>query len=265
MSNVKGTAVVTGASAGIGKTYADRLAGRGYDLLLVARRGDRLAAIADELRGKYGVEVQTLVADLGVGADLDRVAGVLAGDDHITLLVNNAGTATLAAAVDATRDELDAMNDVNVVALARLTLAVLPRFKAKDQGTIVNIGSVLGFHYLPVSSIYSGTKGYVMNFTRGLQQELAGTNVRVQLVTPASTATEIWELAGIPVSALNPSSVMKVEDCVDAALAGLDLGEAVTMPSVEDAAALLAAYDTARVALLSASQTGKPASRYLAS
>jgi uncharacterized protein len=265
MSDVKGTAVVTGASAGIGKTYADRLAGRGYDLLLVARRGDRLAAIADELRSKYGVAVETLAADLSVGADLDRVAGVLAGDDRITLLVNNAGTSTLSATADTTREALDAMNDVNVVALARLTLAVLPRFKARDQGTIINIGSVLGFHFLPVSSIYSGTKGYVLNFTRGLQQELAGTNVRVQLVAPAATATDIWEISGVPLSALNPDSVMTVEDCVDAALAGLDLGEAVTLPSVEDAAALLAAYDAARVALLGASQTGKPASRYLAS
>jgi len=266
MSDVKGTAVVTGASAGIGKTYADRLAGRGYDLLLVARRADRLAAVAQELRARHGVAVETLVADLGDAADLTRVASVLAGDDRITLLVNNAGTSTLGTMAAATGDTLGAMNDVNVTALARLTLAVLPRFKARDQGTIINIGSVLGFHFLPVSSIYSATKGYVLNFTRGLQQELelAGANVRVQLVAPAATATDIWELSGVPLSALNPDSVMTIEDCVDAALAGLDLGEAVTMPSVEDAAALLAAYDAARIALLGASQTGKPASRYRA-
>jgi short-subunit dehydrogenase len=264
MSDVKGTAVVTGASAGIGKTYADRLAGRGYDLLLVARRGDRLAAVAEELRARHGVAVETLAADLSVAADLARVASVLAGDDRITLLVNNAGTATLGTMAAATSDTLGAMNDVNVTALARLTLAVLPRFRARDHGTIINIGSVLGFHFLPVSSIYSATKSYVLNFTRGLQQELAGTNVRVQLVAPATTATDIWEISGVPLSALNPDSVMTVEDCVDAALAGLDLGEAITMPSVEDAAALLAAYDAARIALLGASQTGKPASRYRA-
>jgi len=262
MSDHKGTAVVTGASAGIGKTYADRLAGRGYDLLLVARRGDRLTAVAEELRARHGIAVETLVADLSEGADLDRVAAVLAGDARITLLVNNAGTATLGAMAETESAALDAMNELNVTALARLTLAVLPRFKAQDQGTIVNIGSILGFHFLPVSSIYSATKGYVLNFTRGLQQELAGTHIRVQLVAPAATATDLWEISGVPLSALNPNSIMSVEDCVDAALAGLDLGEAITLPSVEDAAPLLAAYDAARIALLGASQTGKPASRY---
>lgn len=262
MSNTKGTALVTGASAGIGKTYADRLARRGYDLVLIARRGDRLAAVADELRAQHGVAVETVVADLAVTADLDRVAARLAGDDRITLLVNNAGTSTLAPTAQTPAQALDAMTDINVTALARLTLAVLLRFTAKNAGTIINIGSVLGFHFLPISSIYSGTKGYVLNFTRGLQQELVGTNVRVQLVTPAATATEIWEISGVPITALPAEQVMSVDDCVDAALAGLDLGEAVTMPSVEDAAALLSAYDTARIALLTGSQTGKPASRY---
>lgn len=262
MSDVKGTAVVTGASAGIGKIYADRLAGRGYDLILVARRGDRLAAVATELRARYGVAVEPLVADLGVAADLDRVAAVLRDDDRITLLVNNAGTSTLAPMAKTDAAALDAMTAINVAALARLTLAVLPRFTAKDRGTIINIGSVLGFHFLPVSSIYSATKGYVLNFTRGLQQELADTNVRVQLVAPAATATEIWEISGVPLSALEPGTIMTAEDCVDAALAGLDLGEAITMPSAEDAGALLAAYDTARVALLAGSRTGRPASRY---
>ncbi|MEI9987657.1 MAG: SDR family oxidoreductase [Aliidongia sp.] len=263
MSDVKGTAVVTGASAGIGKVYADRLAGRGYDLILVARRGDRLAAVADELRAKHGIAVETVVADLGAAADLDRVASVLAADERITLLVNNAGASTLAPVSQTKRADLDAMNDVNVLALARLTHAVLPGFKARDRGTIINIGSVLGFESLPASSIYSATKGYVLNFTRGLQQELADTGVVVQLVLPAATATDIWELSGVPLSALDPATIMSVENCVDAALAGLDLGETVTMPSVEDAGALLAQYDAARVALLAASQTGKPASRYL--
>lgn len=262
MSDVKGTAVVTGASAGIGKVYADRLAGRGYDLILVARRGDRLAAVADELRTKHGVAVETLVADLAAAGDLDRVASALAGDQRITLLLNNAGTATMASVLDTKAADLDAMNDVNVLALARLTHAVLPGFKARNRGTIINIGSVLGFESLPISSIYSGTKAYVLYFTRGLQRELAETAIIVQLVAPAATATDIWEIGGVPLSAIDPATVMSVENCVDAALAGLDLGETVTMPSVEDAGALLAAYDAARVALLAASQTGKPASRY---
>ncbi len=262
MSTAKGTAVVTGASAGIGKVYADRLAGRGYDLILVARRADRLATIADELSTKHGVKVETVTADLGAAADLDRVASAVAADARITLLVNNAGTASMAPTADTKRADFDAQNAVNVTALARLTHAVLPGFKARNQGTIINIGSILGFESLPTGSAYSATKGYVLNFTRGLQKELAGTGITVQLVAPAATATEIWDISGVTLSALDPATVMSVEDCVDAALAGLDQGEAVTLPSVENAAALLAAYDAARVALLGASQTGKPASRY---
>ncbi|HVJ53193.1 MAG TPA: SDR family oxidoreductase [Aliidongia sp.] len=262
MSGAKGKAVVTGASAGIGMVYADRLAGRGYDLVLVARRADRLAAVAEELKAKHGVSVETVVADLGKAADLDRVASHLAGDQRVTLLVNNAGTSTLAPTVQISSADLDAMNNVNVVALSRLTLAVLPGFKARDQGTIINIGSILGFQSLPVSSLYSGTKSYVLSFTRGLQAELANSKIVVQLVVPAATATDLWELSGVPLSALNPSTVMSVEDCVDAALSGLDQGELVTLPSVENATALLAAYDAARNALLGGAQSGKPASRY---
>jgi uncharacterized protein len=261
VSNVQGIAVITGASAGIGKVYADRLARRGYDLILVARRGDRLAAVAGEVQAAYGVKVETIVADLARGADLDRVAATVAANERITMLVNNAGIATLAPSVQIKAADVAAMNDLNVTALVRLTLAVLPGFIARDRGAIVNIASTLGFEILPVSTIYSATKGYVVNFTRGLQNELANGNVTVQLVTPGATATDLWDISGVPLSALDAGIVMRVEHAVDAALAGLDLKERVTMPSVEDAS-LLAAYDKTRVALFGGSQSGKPASRY---
>ncbi|MGD0633760.1 MAG: SDR family oxidoreductase [Beijerinckiaceae bacterium] len=258
----KGTAVVTGASAGIGKVYANRLAGRGYDLILVARRGDRLADVAAPLREQFGVKVETVVADLANAADLEKVAEKIAADASVTLLVNNAGTATFGPVAQTGQGAIDAMNDVNLTALVRLTRAVLPGFKTRDHGTIINIGSVLGFAALPFSAVYSGTKAYVQFFTRGIQTEVAGTNVRVQLVCPAATATEIWEISGVPVTQFDPATVMSAENCVDAALAGLDLGEAVTLPSVEDPTLLLAAYASAAGAILSSSQNGKPASRY---
>ncbi len=257
----QGTAVVTGASAGLGKIYADRLARRGYDLLLVARRADLLDSVATKLAAEHGVKVRILAADLGAAADLDKVAAELATDASITLLVNNAGVSTLAPVAATTVPQLDSMIDVNITALTRLSHTSLAAFKARDKGTLINVGSVLGFHTLPVSSIYSGTKGYVLNFTRGLQEEVAGTKVVVQLVLPSATATDIWELSGVPVSALDPASVMVAEDCVDAALAGLDQGEAITMPSVENMA-LFAAYDAVRLALFAATQNGRPASRY---
>lgn len=257
-----GTAVVTGASAGIGKVYADRLAARGYDLVLVARRADRLEALAQTLRETYGVAVETITADLSVPLELEQVAKSLEADDAISLLINNAGTSTLAPVGDTKLAAIDAMNTVNLTALVRLTAAVLPGFKARDAGTIINIGSVLGFKSLPVSTVYSSTKAYVTFFTRGLQQELSDTNVRVQLVAPAATATDLWDISGVPLSALDPASIMTVDAMVDAALTGLDLGEAVTMPSVENADALLAAFDDASMALLGGAQSGEPASRY---
>lgn len=257
-----GKAVVTGASAGIGKVYADRLAARGYDLVLVARRGQLLQEVADTIRSKHGVKVETLIADLGATGDLNMVADRIANDVDVTLLVNNAGTSKMASAIDTGVSATSAMTELNIGALARLSLAVLPGFKQRDRGTLINIGSVLGFHSLPISAVYSATKGYVLNFTRGLIDEVAGTGVKVQLVLPAATATDIWDISGVPLSALDPATVMAVDDLVDAALAGLDLGETITLPSVEDATALLEAYDAARMGLLGGAQTSKPASRY---
>jgi len=257
----KGVALVTGASAGLGRVYADRLAKQGYDLILVARRGDRLDAITQSLQAKYGIKAQSIVADLSNHSDLRRVADVLSTDTTISMLVNNAGIATLAPLVNTEKVDIDAMNDINVTALIKLSYAALPKFKARNKGTIINIGSVLSFHALPISSVYSGTKGYVMNFTRGLQAEVEGTNVFVQLVLPASTETELWDLSGVPLKNLNKSTLMSAEDCVDAALAGLDQKELITLPSVEDKE-LWEAYDEARKKLFSATQSGQPASRY---
>ena len=179
------------------------------------------------------------------------------------MLVNNAGIAKMGAVVDASAADQQAMIALNVTALTRLSLAVLPKFLQRRQGTIINIGSVLSFHTLPISGIYSGTKGYVMNFTRGLQQEVAGGNVLVQLVLPATTRTEIWDLGGVSLSDRDPRTIMSAEDLVDAALAGFDRGEEITLPSVEDAT-LWDSFDAARQELFAASRNGKPASRYAA-
>lgn len=257
----KGTALVTGASAGIGKTYAKRLAARGYDLILVARRGDLLEELAHALRAAHRVGVTTLAADLGNAVDLERVAQRVEQDDGISMLVNNAGVSTFGQVATTPTAALEAMTAVNVAALVRLSRAAVAAFVRRNRGTLVNIGSVLGFHSLPISAAYSGTKGYVLNFTRGLQDEVANTDVVVQLVLPAATATDIWDLGGVPLSTLDAAKVMTVDDLVDAALAGLDQGERITLPSVEDTQLFLD-YDTARLKLMGASQTGKPASRY---
>ncbi|MDN2484593.1 SDR family oxidoreductase [Kosakonia sacchari] len=255
------TALITGASSGIGAIYADRLAARGYDLLLVARRGDRLNTLADDLQHRHGVKISTLVADLSAAEGIQQVEAVLRDDTTISLLVNNAGAANLAPILSSSADQHEAINTLNTTALMRLTLAVLPRFVENDQGTIINIASVVAFHARAGSAVYSATKAWVLNFTRGLQEEFAGSNVRIQAVLPAATATEIWGHSGITLDALPEGSVMTSEDLVDAALAGLDQGELVTVPPVEDLQ-LWDNWEAARLALFSASRNGKPASRY---
>jgi len=259
--NKKEIAVITGASSGLGAIYADRLAKRGYDLKLVARRGARLAALAQKLHNEYGVTVESIVADLGNPSDLERVANSIETDHRITMLINNAGTNTIAPFSLTSVDDSAAMIDVNITAVVRLTQAVLSRFNAEDRGTIVNISSVLGFRSLPNFSVYSGTKGFVLNFTQALQQEFVNTNVRIQLVLPATTSTEIWDLGGVPLATINPALVMSAENCVDAALAGLDRGELITLPSVEDLC-FWNEFDTSGQRLFKASGSGTPASRY---
>lgn len=263
MSTSTQTAVVTGASSGIGAVYADRLAARGYGLVLVARRADRLAALAVRLTTTYGVKVETLVADLAKDADLAKVEKVLAEDSSIRILVNNAGIGRLGPFMQVALTESLSQISLNTAALTRLTHAALPGFLARNDGVIVNVASVLALHSLPISSVYSGTKAYVLAFSRGLQDELAETGVKVQVVMPAATATEIWDTAGVPLSALDPQTVMSAENLVDAAIAGLDKGESVTLPSLADAS-LWDTYDAARGTLFGATQTGTPAPRYKA-
>jgi short-subunit dehydrogenase len=258
---LKPVALVTGASAGIGAVYADRLAQRGYDLILVARRADRLRTLSDTLAAAHGTKVEIVEADLTKDADVSRVEQVIRDRPALNLLVNNAGNSTLAPVARTSEQDAAAMVALNVTALTRLTHTILPAFLARNEGAIINVASVLSFHALQISAIYSGTKGYVMNFSRGLQQELAGTNVRLQLVMPASTATELWDLSGVPLASLNQAAVMTAENLVDAALAGFDKGEAITLPSVHDAA-LWDKFDEARTALFAATQTGEPAPRY---
>jgi hypothetical protein len=264
MSSSKKTAVVTGASSGIGAVYAQRLAARGYDLVLVARRADRLATLAEQLTKAHGVDVRVVAADLEKDADVARVEAILASDSSVQMLVNNAGLARLRSLKDTSVADAHSQVALNVTALTRLTQAVLPELVARNEGTIINVASVLAVHSLPISAVYSGTKAYVLAFTRGLQAELADTGVKVQLVLPASTATEIWseEVSGIPLSALRQESIMSAEDMVDASLTGLDNGETVTWPSVADEG-LWTTYDTARASLFAATQTGTPAPRYL--
>lgn len=263
MSDSDKTALITGASSGIGAVYAERLAARGYHLIIVARRADRLDALASALSRTHGVRVQPIVADLEDAVDVEKVERILASDGSIRLLVNNAGVARLSLLATASSDDSLSQVALNIAALTRLTQAVLPGFLARNEGSIVNIASVLAIQSLPISAVYSGTKAFVLAFTRGLQNELANTAVKAQVVLPGVTATDLWSegVSGVPLEALNQDSVMSAQTLVDAALAGLDRGELVSWPSVEDEE-LWNKFDRNRAQLFTAAQTGRPASRY---
>lgn len=255
-------AVITGASSGIGAVYADRFAKRGYDLVLVARRAERLKALAETISKTHGVSVESLVADLATDEGQASVAQVLATNPAVSVLVNNAGTARLAPLIGSPLQDSQEQIALNITALTRLTHAALPGMKARNEGLIINIASALSLHSLPISSVYSGTKAFVLNFSRGIQQELADTAVKIQVVLPAATATELWDLSGVPLSALNPDAVMPTDAMVDAALTALDNGESITLPSVADADAI-ERFEAARTALFASTNTGKVAPRLL--
>ena len=262
MSNANlGTAVVTGASTGIGALYADRLARRGYDLVLVARNGERLQAQADRLSTAYGRKVRTIAADLTRDADLRRVEEVLRSDAAITLLVNNAGVGGTGPLLDSDVDKMQDMIALNVTALTRLTYAAAPGFVARGQGAFINIASIVAIAPEVLNGVYGGSKAYVVAFSQSLQHELADKGVRVQVVLPGATATDFWQIAGTPVEHLPSEIVMRAEDLVDAALAGYDQGEFATIPALEDGAKW-DAYEAARRAMHPELSRTQPASRY---
>lgn len=257
----KGTALVTGASSGIGAIYAQRLAKRGYDLILVARNAERLGALATRLTQETGRTIETITADLNDNSDLHRIESVLKTDASITLLVNNAGVGGTAPLLQADVDKMEAMIDLNITALTRLTYAVVPGFVARGGGSIINIASIVAIAPEVLNGVYGGSKAFVLAFSQSLKHELADKNITVQAVLPGAIATEFWDIAGMPVEHLPTEIVMSTEDLVDAALAGLDQGELVTLPSLQDISQWNA-YEAARQALMPNLSRSKPAPRY---
>lgn len=258
-----GTAVITGASSGIGAVYADRLAKRGYDLVLVGRDEQRLRSVSRHSAEETGRSAAVVVADLTQKPDLLRVEEMLRTQTSITMLVNNAGIAIIGDLADADPDRLEQMVALNVLAPSRLALAVLLAFIARGGGTIINISSAVALAPEVVGGSYSGTKAYLLNLSLRLQKEASAKGVRVQVVLPGAVRTAIWQKAGTDINSLPSESVMDAEDLVDAALAGLDHGETVTIPSLPDAAEW-DAYDAARQNLLPKLSRKTPAARYRA-
>jgi short-subunit dehydrogenase len=261
MNHSKGTALITGASRGIGAVYADRLAKRGYDLIVVARGQAQLEVLAARLAKETGRSVTPLPIDLNDKADLAKVETTLRNDQTITMLVNNAGIASVAPLLNADVEKMADMIALNVTALTRLTYAVAPALVARGAGTIINIASIVGISPESLNGVYGATKAYVIALSHSLQHELAAKGIRIQAVLPGATATDLWEIAGLPWQNLPASIVMSPEDMVDAALVGLEQGELVTIPSLHEGGEWMR-FEAARRAISKQFGNSKPASRY---
>jgi len=253
--------LITGASSGIGATYADRFARRGHDLVLVARDKARMEKLAARLRDETGVAVDILQADLTRPEELSMVETRLRDDRRISVLVNNAGATVPGAFAEQATDDVGRIVTLNTTAVARLASAVAPRLAQAGAGAIINIGSVVGLAPEFGMSVYGATKAFVLFLSQSLSQELGPRGIYVQAVLPAATRTEIWDRAGIDVNTL--PAVMEVGELVDAALAGFDRREPVTIPPLHDAGQW-DAFQAARQAMIPKFAENRAAERYRA-
>ncbi len=253
------TVFITGASSGIGATYAERFARRGHDLVLVARDQSRLDTLAERLRAEHQVAVDVLPADLTNPAELSALETRLRHDTRIGILINNAGMAQSGGILEQSAAAIERLITLNTTALTRLAAAIAPRLAQSGTGAIVNIGSVVGFAPEFGMSIYGATKAFVLFLSQGLDQELSSKGVYVQAVLPASTRTEIWQRAGIDINSL--PEVMEVDELVDAALVGFDRRELVTIPPLH-VAERWDVLDGARQGLMSDIRQAHAAERY---
>jgi len=257
----QGTALITGASSGIGALYAEQLAHKGYDLILVARDRARLDALAARITTATRRTVEVLAADLADRAQRAIVEAKLRDDASITLLVNNAGVGTHTPLLDSDVERMEQMIALNVTALTRLAYAAMPGFVARGKGGIINISSIVAIAPEVLNGVYGGSKAFVLAFSQSLHHELAGKGIRVQAVLPGATATDFWATGGLPLEHLPANIVMRAEDLVRSALVGFERGELVTIPSLQDVGHW-DVYEGARKALAPHLSANTPAQRY---
>ena len=242
-------ALITGASAGIGAALAQALAARGDDLVLVARRRERLEEMQKTLTSENGVSVDVLRTDLSSAEDLDRVATAIEADDRLGLVFNNAGFAGYRPFKDLDPQIADDLIELHVRAVTRLSRAALPGMLKRQSGAIINVASLLAFsgslpiNPLPARATYAGAKAFIVVFTQLLAAELKDSGVRAMVVCPGIVATEFHTVAGM--GGPLPGS-MSAEDVARATLRGLELGEVVCIPGLEETERIGAANDAQR-------------------
>jgi len=264
---MKPRALVTGASSGLGAAFAERLAQDGYDLIVVARRRDRLESLAEQLNSKYHSNVEIIVADLSKSDDLLTVEKRIAADNKLEMLVNNAGFGGYMPFVELDPDKATELINLKVLGVTRLTRAALPGMIARRHGCIINVSSRLAFSgsrgstQLPKRAVYAGANAFIITFSQLIQSELDGTGVQVQALCPGLVETEFHERVGADPSRFPSAMVMKPEDVVQASLAGLKLGEVICVPALEDSD-LLTQIQENQKRFFELSRSGSLAARY---
>ncbi len=225
-------AVITGASSGIGAMFARKLAARGYDLLLVARREERLRSLAVEMSETYHVTCDVLAADLGIDADRESVAERIRTAPNLSMLVNNAGFGTLGFFADTDVESQLQMHRVHVLAPVQLTHAALSNLIPRGEGGVINVSSVAGFSQTAGSVSYSATKGWMNAFTAGLYAELEvqKSPVKVQALCPGFTLSEFHDTLGMDRSPIPRSLWMTADFVVGESLRGFDEGKLFVIP-----------------------------------
>lgn len=267
MTNSHPRALVTGASSGIGAAFVERLAKDGYDLVIVARRRDKLDALAERLKTEYKANVEVLIADLSKTDDLRRVEKRIAEESALEMLVNNAGFGGYMPFVELDPDKAEELINLKVLAVTRLTRAALPGMIERKRGSIINVSSRLAFSaplgssQLPKRAVYTGTNAYINAFTQLVQSELEGTGVQLQALCPGVVATEFHSHVGADTSRFPAGIVMQPADLVEASLAGLKLGEVICVPALEDTNILAQVQESQRN-FFESSRTGNVAERY---
>jgi uncharacterized protein len=265
--NKRPHALITGASSGLGAAFAKRLAQDGYDLIIVARRRDRLESLAEQLRPSHQVNVEVLVADLSNPTDLLTVEKRIEKDNALELLINNAGFGGYMAFVELDHAKATELINLKVLAVTRLTRAALPGMLTRGRGAIVNVSSRLAFSgplgstQLPKRATYAGANAFINTFSQLVQSEVDGTGVQVQALCPGVVETEFHERVGIDPNRYPAAIVMKPEDVVQASLTGLKLGEGICVPALEDAG-LLAEIQESQKRFFESSRSGSLATRY---
>jgi short-subunit dehydrogenase len=226
---ISGRAVITGASAGIGAAVASRLAGAGFDLLLVARRADRLDALAADLRAKHGRDVKVLALDV---ARDDAGPTLVAAAPDATVLVNNAGVGRFGSSLELSVEDQAQEVRLNCEALTRLALAFLPGFVSRGKGVILNVASIAGFQPVPFFAVYGASKAYVLSLSQALDFEVRPRGVRVVAVCPGPVPTEFQGIAGSPHADHTPRIARRTpEEIADVCLGAIRSPRPVAIPT----------------------------------